>query len=61
MVLCIRCFTREQQVLLTGKKAIKKDHKHPKNVKIITCSRCIQKVMEKPEDKKVEEPKNEGE
>lgn len=50
MVLCIKCFKREQQVSCTGKKATKKDHKHPKNVKIIICSGCIQKVMEKPED-----------
>jgi len=50
MVLCIKCLTREKQFTVIKKKIIKKDHKHPKNVKFITCSRCIQKRVEKPKN-----------
>lgn len=50
MVLCIKCFKREQQFTVIKREIVKKDHKHPKNAKFITCSRCIQKGMEKPKD-----------
>lgn len=50
MVLCIKCFTREQQFTVIKKEIIKKDHKHPRDAKIIVCSRCIQKGMEKTEN-----------